>query len=833
MIDQSSTTETPGDEPYKHHSYVPDGVACQMESLTYQDRHGNTLLCDVDLRFPVGRVVGVCSLASQESMALVSLAAGKISRFAGQLTFPLAAQRKSALKPFRGRPLVRSHVVVEDHAFLPDLSVQDNLLAGTQTFLRRFLGKKSGYRTAQDLLNQFGLPADPQARCDVFDKAQRTAMSICRALLNPADVYVFANVKAALSDRARIAFRSQIGRLADEGALVLIVEDSVDELTGYCDDQILLCRGRVAQHGPASLYPIEIQRCLVAQTIPRLRQASAIAFRTSLGDMTRIRSMLTKTLELSETLAPSQRYCIGYVDVGIEHEIVASLGVSTQIQNKLLNVMSDGPHRSSARSRLRIDGNRISVFSAAHHGNGCCFVAYLCSDQEQESEIPETNGVNKFDETRPNKRKFSPPRADPTSASSVTAAQASPSEGELFYAKQIPSVAKEAVLALASKVGEIRAQQTQRHSRRLESLGELAGGISHDINNWLTAIMNRAEVLKAENRQSELFEGIDSIIGATQSAGAITGKLLAFARRGMAEFSAISIHDVIDDSILILGRSIDKRVIIRRNLNAGSPVINGDASELQNVFVNLAINSWKAMQETGGAIRISTSNQTFTESTNIGSASLPAGEYVKIIVADTGVGMSPESVDKAFEPFFTLRTNGSGSGLGLATAQGAVLEHRGAITLTSQKGVGTEVTIWLPNAMPGTKLPSETNRLDGGDGTILICDDEPMVLRSMEKQLRLLGYRVIAARNATECIETYLQRHHEIDLVLLDFIMPDMDGHSCFLRLKKIDPTIIAMLVTGYRQDSKVSDLFASGIRGIVHKPYRLKTLSKQIRALI
>lgn len=739
------------------------------------------MLREIDLSIPYGRVVGICSLDDREPSALVSLLGQLEQPSSGTVQFPPVTTTQT---PSQSAQVA---VALADQMLIPEMSIRDNLFVGNSLFARRFRwSRKDQWALASALLEEFSLPRDGKSTCLSFDRAQRLAMAVCRTLLIPANCYLFDLIDAGLTDSLRQVFHRRIRRLADEGKCVVLSGNSIEKLSECCDDLILISNGKVLYVGPAAQHNADLMRCFVANSIPLLRKSVSTAFHSLRSESIRLEPILENARYLVETIASGPQYCFGYVALGAPTRTALSPGFPKSVRRRLIDHAS---HTAGPTSKdFVVDGRRVRQFVQRNDNGSCCFAAYL-------EELDKTHQLRTY--------------------------------------AWVDAIMQECVEALSISGTEAHALEASRHSKRLDSLGELAGGIAHDLNNSLAAIMNASELLKVENSQRDLDHGIDLVIRAAESAGTMTKKLLSFSRRGMSELKPISIHTVIDDATLILGRSIDKRVVIRQNFAAESPTVMGDTGELQNVFVNLALNSWNAMRESGGAIRIETKNETFESPKQIGKLQVDAGEYVRIRVADTGCGMPTDVQARAFEPFFTLKPEGQGSGLGLATAFGAIAEHKGAISIRSVIDEGTVVSIWLPVESEHAVSRSESSNIASGEGTILVCDDEPSILHSMRRQLELLGYAVMTANNATECIKLYQEHHTKIDLVLLDYVMPDLNGRACFLKLKEISPTVHALLVTGYRHEESLDQLFQDGILGVVTKPYRLAVLAKRVRSAI
>jgi two-component system cell cycle sensor histidine kinase/response regulator CckA len=366
-------------------------------------------------------------------------------------------------------------------------------------------------------------------------------------------------------------------------------------------------------------------------------------------------------------------------------------------------------------------------------------------------------------------------------------------------------------------------EEQLRHAQKMDAIGQLAGGIAHDFNNMLGGILGAAELMQLEPGNRELVaEYTRLIIDTTTHASDLTEKLLAFSRKGKVLSSPINCHKIIEDTIEILKRSIDRRIVLQKNLSATSFSIAGDPGQIQNLILNLGINARDAMPG-GGHLTIATSNITLNkeECSKIGF-SITSGDYISIAVSDTGVGIDDSVIDKIFEPFFTTKNIGTGTGLGLAAAYGIVTEHKGAITVSSSKRAGSVFTILLPLSETAAQV-CDDNGPDSpsGKGTILLADDESFVRNTAVHILEDLGYSVIVAENGKEALELYKEYSQDVDLVLLDMIMPELNGEECFNLIRQINPAMPVILSSGFAHESDVSRMMDSGLSGFLLKPYR------------
>ena len=373
-------------------------------------------------------------------------------------------------------------------------------------------------------------------------------------------------------------------------------------------------------------------------------------------------------------------------------------------------------------------------------------------------------------------------------------------------------------------------QEQLIQAQKMEAVGTLAGGVAHDFNNMLGGIIGAAEMLTLylpEDGKARKFHKM--IIEAAGRAADLTGKLLTFSRNSPRESSVVDIHEVINETVILLENTIDKRINISVCFEAGSSVILGDGSQIQSAFLNLGINSSHAMPD-GGAIKITTRTQVidpvFCEASTF---DLIPGEYIEIEIRDTGCGIRPEHLSRLFEPFFTTKEQGRGTGLGLAAAYGTVKQHNGSIIAYSEVDVGTTFQILLPAAEGNQVVAESFPAAMKGEGKILVVDDEEVMRETAKAILENLGYEVLVAKHGRDGLECYREFKGKIDLVILDMVMPVLNGRDCFYLLKDIDPDVRVILSSGFTQEDDLEMMKADGLCGFLRKPYRIGSLSQAV----
>lgn len=384
-----------------------------------------------------------------------------------------------------------------------------------------------------------------------------------------------------------------------------------------------------------------------------------------------------------------------------------------------------------------------------------------------------------------------------------------------------------------------RLEAELRQSEKMQAIGQLAGGIAHDFNNQLCGILGYADLLYYELADHpEWREYAKEILTAVKRSSGLTHQLLAFARKGKNLAVSVDCHKLIGEVVSLLKRSVDKRIEIRTSLLPGNAVTTGDPSQLQNAILNIALNARDAMPE-GGTITLMTEWARLNETDCRGRFAqydVEAGPFIRLSVQDTGAGMSPEILPRIFEPFFTTKDVGKGTGMGLAAVYGTLRNHRGAIEVESTADRGTTFHLYLPVV---EDLPSENDPENGKaignrkKAHILVVDDEPVVRTLSEKLLLRLGYAVTICKDGKEAVKKYQASWREIDLVLLDLIMPAMNGRDTFLAMRKINPEVAVLISSGYSLDEAAQGLLDQGVRDFIQKPFKASVLEEKINALI
>jgi len=367
-----------------------------------------------------------------------------------------------------------------------------------------------------------------------------------------------------------------------------------------------------------------------------------------------------------------------------------------------------------------------------------------------------------------------------------------------------------------------------QQAHKMEAIGTLAGGIAHDFNNLLMGILGNATLtLMNMDPGHPGYDRLKNIEKYVQSGADLTRQLLGFARGGKFEVRPTNLNELIQRTSEMFGRT-KKEITISLNLQKDIWAVDVDRGQIEQVLLNFYVNAWQAMPE-GGNLHLQTANETLDDS-YIQAFSVTAGNYVKFSITDTGVGMDSNTQKRVFEPFFTTKEKGRGTGLGLASAYGIIKHHGGFINVCSEKGRGTSFTVFLPastnTACIEKNVPEPVVK---GSGTVLLVDDEQMILDVGGQMLEKLGYQVLTAPNGKEAIKLFERHQDHIVLVILDMIMPVMGGSETFDKLKSMQPTLKVLLSSGYAVDGQASDILKRGCNGFIQKPFNLEQLSRKM----
>lgn len=374
-----------------------------------------------------------------------------------------------------------------------------------------------------------------------------------------------------------------------------------------------------------------------------------------------------------------------------------------------------------------------------------------------------------------------------------------------------------------------------QHAQKLESLGILAGGIAHDFNNLLMGILGNADLALMElAADSSARRYLIDIEETSRRAAELCRQMLAYAGKGRFVVEPLNLTALVDDMAHLLNISVSKKAVIRYNLAHDIPAMEGDATQVRQVIMNLITNASDALGDQSGSITLTTANvmcdRNYLKSTYV-DENLPEGHYVYLEVADTGCGMSAEVVSRIFDPFYT--TKFTGRGLGLAAVLGIVRSHGGSIKVYSEPNVGTSVKIIFPASDKIALEPVQPKREpDGwrGEGTILLADDEEAVRNVANQMLKKIGFKVLTAYDGTDALNAFQRHADEIICVLLDLTMPHMDGEETFRQIRRLNKDVPVILTSGYNEQEVVGRFVGRELAGFLQKPFTYTQLFKKLR---
>jgi PAS domain S-box-containing protein len=383
-----------------------------------------------------------------------------------------------------------------------------------------------------------------------------------------------------------------------------------------------------------------------------------------------------------------------------------------------------------------------------------------------------------------------------------------------------------------------KAEEQLRQTQKLESLGLLAGGLAHDFNNLLTGILGNASLaLESAAPGNPTREMLQEVMRASQRAADLTRQMLAYAGKGRFVIEQVDLSELIREIIALVQTSIPKTVQLRLELKIDLPVVDADASQLQQVVMNLVINAAEAIEEgQSGLVAVTTGVRTLDEdfiARAFGPGDITPGEYVFLQISDTGCGMDEATRGKIFDPFFT--TKFAGRGLGLAATLGIVRSHRGAVRVLSAPHQGSTFEVYLPVSANQIVAPAEAaQRAElSGSGVILIVDDEEVVRRTAKLALERYGYTVLAAENGMEGLEVLGSTGGPVSLVLLDMTMPVMSGEETLEHMRRLRPDLKVVLSSGYNEVEAIRRFSGKGLAGFLQKPYTSAQLAEKVKTIL
>ena len=378
---------------------------------------------------------------------------------------------------------------------------------------------------------------------------------------------------------------------------------------------------------------------------------------------------------------------------------------------------------------------------------------------------------------------------------------------------------------------EAHLQQTQK----MEAIGTLAGGIAHDFNNILAAILGYGELLAFDTpKDTSAWNNLQAILKSTHRAKDLVGQILAFGRQNELNLMPVQISSIVKETLKMLRASLPTTIEIRREIETTDGIIRANPTQVHQVLMNICTNAAHAMRDKGGELRISLVRLNEEQVKQLPQQNLQPRQYLKISVSDTGHGISPENLKRIFDPYFTTKEAGEGSGLGLAVVRGIIQSHGGAIAVDSALGQGTRFDVYLPEIHKDFSTHAKVAQVyHTGKETVLFVDDEPALVNMSKQMLDLLGYHAVSRTSSLDALKLFQHDPYRFDLVITDMTMPNMTGEKLAGKILEIRPDIPVILCTGYSENISEEAAKQMGISAFVMKPLVMRDLANTIREVL
>ncbi|MBU1137573.1 MAG: response regulator [Proteobacteria bacterium] len=385
-----------------------------------------------------------------------------------------------------------------------------------------------------------------------------------------------------------------------------------------------------------------------------------------------------------------------------------------------------------------------------------------------------------------------------------------------------------------AKAEKTKLEERLQQSQKMEAIGTLAGGIAHDFNNILTVIFGYAELAKDDaTNYEDLQKDLDEVLHSAERAKELVMQILTFSRRSEQKLKPLKAQVIIEEALKLLRSSLPTTIAIKTNINQACPAVIADATQLHQIVMNVCTNAYHAMREKGGELSVSLQPIELTYEDVVNKRPLPPGSYIKLSISDTGIGMTNEVLSRIFEPYYTTKAKGEGTGLGLAVVHGIVSSYHGDINVYSEPGKGTTFNIYLPNATSSAEIISPEKispPLPTGNERVLLVDDDEMIAKMNKKMLEKLGYQTTVLTNSLETLAAFQKNPDKFDLLITDMTMPNMTGAELTRRILAIRSDLPIILCTGYSDLINEEKAKAIGVSHYVMKPVIMKDLANVVR---
>jgi signal transduction histidine kinase/CheY-like chemotaxis protein len=371
-----------------------------------------------------------------------------------------------------------------------------------------------------------------------------------------------------------------------------------------------------------------------------------------------------------------------------------------------------------------------------------------------------------------------------------------------------------------------------RQAEKMQAVGHLAGGIAHDFNNILGAILGYGELAqrKAEGDQRRY---LDTIMSAGNRAKSLVTQILSYSRAEGSERVPVIVAPIGQEVVDLMRGSSPETIQVKFDVEgAEEATVLGDPTRLHQLLMNLCTNAVQAMGDAGGVLELTVAAETLAEPRTVRTGEIPAGDYVRVTVKDSGHGIAPAVIDRIFEPFFTTKPAGRGTGLGLALVHAVVTEHHGFIEVDSELGRGTAFNVWMPQVQAEEYADEALEELAMGEGQVILAvDDEPDVLHALEEMLASLGYEPVGFNSSLEALDAVRQSPRRFDAVVSDEVMPEMTGTQMSIELRKLNPTLPIVIASGYGGAGFETRALSAGVNRVLKKPYRMSDIGESLAA--
>jgi len=679
-----------------------------------------------------------------------------------------------------------------------DAALADLRRTGSARYDDIMLQTRDGRSVPVEFVSHVYVAGDEQViQCNVRDITQRKITEQALSLL-----------KTCVAHLNELLILTEADPIEEPGPRIVFVNHAFEKLTGYRVDEVLGKSPRFLQGEKTD--PVVLEE---------IRQA------------------------LAERL-PIQRQLINYSKTGqeywVEMELVPVFNASGECTH-FAGIQRDVTEARKTQSRLRrlMDSNVQGVFFWRSNGEitqaNDAFL-HLVGYTREEMEAGQVNWslITPPEYAEADRRAF-----EQIAAQKICA----PYEKEYFRkdGSRVPILLGSALFEDSASEGvcfvlDLTERKKLEHqflrAQRMESIGTLAGGVAHDLNNILSPIMMAIEILKLSATDSNTKTILDTLELTTKRGADIVRQVLSFARGMEGERVEVQAKHLLKDIESIVRDTFPKNIHLEINIFPNAWTILGDPTQLHQILLNLCVNARDAMPH-GGNLHVAVENSVIDEHYAAMNIQTRPGRYVMISVSDTGVGIPPDVIDKIFEPFFTTKEIGKGTGLGLSTVLAIVKSHEGFVNVYSEPGRGTTFKVYLPAMNISSNAPTtETQRIGlprGNGETILVVDDESSILTITCQTLQAFGYRVLTATDGAEAVAVYAAHQGEISVVLTDMMMPVMDGSAVIRALLRINPAISIIAASGLKSNGLAAKPGDPGVKHFLTKPYTARTLLKAI----